>query len=227
MMDLSAPIGAETYRAALDSANCALSGAQALMGGEKASFALCRPPGHHAGKANCGGYCYLNNAAIAANWLSHKGKVAILDIDFHAGNGTQDIFYYRSDVLTISIHADPAIEYPYYAGYADETGSGDGLSYHKNYPLPYGTADNAYMDTLRLALETVRDFSPRFLVLSAGMDISQDDPLGKFKITSDGIRKIGNAISLEGYPTLIVLEGGYNLSSLGENVVSLIGYFSS
>jgi acetoin utilization deacetylase AcuC-like enzyme len=167
----------------------------------------------------------LNNAAIAANWLSHEGKVALLDIDYHAGNGTQEIFYDRSDVLTISIHADPAYEYPYYSGYVDETGSGDGLGYHKNHPLPFGTADDAYLDTLRQALATVREFSPRFLVLSAGMDISKDDPLGKFKITGDGIRRIGSAIALEMYPTLIVMEGGYNLSGLGTNVVSLLENF--
>ena len=225
MMDLSAPIGAGTCKAALDSANSALSGADVLLSGEKSAFALCRPPGHHAGKANCGGYCYLNNSAIAANWLSHKGKVAVLDIDYHAGNGTQDIFYDRSDVLTISLHADPAYEYPYYAGYSDETGSGDGLGYHKNYPLPYGTADDTYLDTLRQALAAIREFSPRFLVLSAGMDISQDDPIGKFQITHDGIGRIGNAISLEGYPTLVVMEGGYNLAGLGADVVTLLENF--
>ena len=152
MMDLSAPIGAETYRAALQSAYCALSGAEALVIGEKSAFALCRPPGHHAGKANCGGYCYLNNSAIAANWLSRNGRVAILDIDYHAGNGTQEIFYDRRDVLTISLHADPAVEYPYYSGYADEIGEGEGKGFHLNIPLPFELDDAGYLAALQYRL---------------------------------------------------------------------------
>src|SRR5512147_312341 len=135
IMDLSACIVEGTYIAALSSANCALSAAQAVANGERSAFGLCRPPGHHAGKDYAGGYCFINNASVAANWLSAKGKVAVLDIDYHCGNGTQDIFYQRADVLTISIHADPNFEYPHYAGYAEETGSGVGLGFHKNIPL--------------------------------------------------------------------------------------------
>ena len=133
IMDLSACIVEGTYRAARAAANCALSAAEAVANGEHSAFALCRPPGHHAGKDYAGGYCFINNAAVAANWLSSKGKVALLDIDYHCGNGTQDIFYERHDVLTISIHADPNFEYPYYAGYVNETGAGTGLGFHRNF----------------------------------------------------------------------------------------------
>jgi len=130
LMDLSACIVEGTYAAALASAQCALSSAETIANRERAAFALCRPPGHHAGKDYAGGYCYINNAAVAANWLSSKGTVALLDVDYHCGNGTQDIFYERNDVLTISIHADPNFEYPHYAGYASETGIGDGFGFH-------------------------------------------------------------------------------------------------
>jgi acetoin utilization deacetylase AcuC-like enzyme len=225
MMDLSAPIGAGTFEAAIQSANCGLSGAKELISGEKAVFGLCRPPGHHSGKVNCGGYCYLNNAAIAANWLGKNGKVVILDIDYHAGNGTQEIFYTRDDILTISIHADPEIEYPYYAGYADEIGEGKGRGFHRNFPLPFETTDDEYLDALADALGIVRKYAPVFLVISLGLDIYTDDPLGKFRITKNGIRHIGKSIAGIGTPTLAVMEGGYNLQELGENVVEFLSAF--
>jgi acetoin utilization deacetylase AcuC-like enzyme len=225
MMDLSAPIGMRTYQAALQAVNCSLSGAQDLKSGSKAVFALCRPPGHHAGKANCGGYCYLNNASIAANWLSQFGNVALLDIDYHAGNGTQDIFYERKDVFSLSIHANPEYEYPYYAGYLDETGRGEGSGFHKNFPLSFGTDDDQYINTLEKALVLIHNFKPAYLVLSTGMDIALGDPLGKFKITQDGIRRIGKNIAALKIPTLAVMEGGYNLVDLGENVVTLLSEF--
>lgn len=226
MFDLSAPIMDGTYQAALDSANCALSGAKAITVGESSAFALCRPPGHHAGKSFCGGYCYLNNAAIAANWLSALGKVAILDIDYHAGNGTQDIFYERNDVLTLSIHADPDAEYPAFCGYADETGAGQGSGSHRNFPLPAGTDDALYLSTLNEALGMIQFFAPSFLVVSAGMDLYTGDPLGTFKVTREGIRKIGGHLAALNIPTLIVMEGGYNNEALGENITTLLDNFS-
>jgi acetoin utilization deacetylase AcuC-like enzyme len=226
MMDLSAPIGSGTFEAAVQSANCALSGAQILLSEGKVVFALCRPPGHHAGKANCGGYCYLNNAAIGANWLSHHGRVAILDIDYHAGNGTQEIFYDRDDVLTVSIHADPEYEYPYYAGYADEIGRDRGLGFHRNFPLPFGTNDIQYMGVLIEALKLIGEFNPSQLIVSAGLDLCAGDPIGKFQITRDGVRNIGKRIASLQVPTLLVLEGGYNLTGLGENVVTLLTEFN-
>ena len=225
MFDLSVPIMKETYHAALGSANCALSGAKAIAEGEHAAFALCRPPGHHAGRSFCGGYCYFNNASIAADWLSKMGKVAILDIDYHAGNGTQDIFYERGDVLTISIHADPDSEYPAFCGYADETGAGKGSGLHRNFPLPAGTDDKQYLSALEKATLLIQSFIPEYLVLSAGMDLYSGDPLGKFKVTRDGIHQIGTRIAKLGLPTLIVMEGGYNNAALGENIAALLGEF--
>lgn len=225
MMDLSACIVEGTYAAALASAHCALSAGEAVANGERVAFALCRPPGHHAGKDYAGGYCFINNAAVTANELSTEGKVALLDIDYHCGNGTQDIFYDRDDVLTISIHADPHFEYPYYAGYAEETGSGAGLGFHKNFPLEKGTDDARYVSALDEALSLIREFAPSYLVISAGMDVYADDPLGKIRITSEGIRDIGTRISTLDLPTVIVMEGGYNNDALGRNIIGFLGEF--
>jgi len=225
MFDLSAPIVDGTYQAALGSAFCSLSGAKAIAEGERAAFAMCRPPGHHAGKSYCGGYCYLNNTAIAGNWLSAMEKVAVLDIDYHAGNGTQDIFYERGDVLTISIHADPDFEYPAFSGYADETGAGPGSGLHRNFPLPTGTDDDHYLSALDEALDLIQSFAPAYLVLSAGMDLYSGDPLGNFKVTRAGIHEIGSRIAKLDMPTLIVLEGGYNNASLGANFTALLEKF--
>ena len=225
IMDLSACIVEGTYRAALASANCALGAAEAVVNGEQAAFALCRPPGHHAGKDYAGGYCFLNNAAVAANWLSSKGKVALLDIDYHCGNGTQDIFYERDDVLTISIHADPDFEYPHYWGFADETGSGPGAGFHKNIPLPKGTDDGRYLAALEEALSSIHKFEPQYLVVSAGMDVYAEDPLGTIQVTSDGIGEIGKRIASLGLPTAIIMEGGYANEMLGINIVRFLGEF--
>ncbi len=225
MMDLSACIVEGTYQAALASVNCALSAAQAIINGERASFALCRPPGHHAGKDYAGGYCFVNNAAVAANWLSSKDKVALLDMDYHCGNGTQDIFYERDDVLTISIHADPNFEYPHFIGFADERGEGQGLGFHHNFPLPAGTDDAAYLVALDHALGLIREFRPAFLVVSAGMDIYADDPLGTIKVTTEGIEEIGKRVAALELPTVIVMEGGYNNDALGRNIVGFLSAF--
>ena len=225
IMDLSACIVEGTYEAALASANCALSAAETVSNGSNIAFALCRPPGHHAGKDYAGGYCFINNASVAANWLSSKGKVALLDVDYHCGNGTQDIFYERDDVLTISIHADPDFEYPHFAGYANETGAGPGLGFHRNFPLPQGTDDTTYLVVLEEALKLIRKFEPQYLIVSAGMDIYADDPLGTIKVTTEGIGQIGRRISALGLPTVIVMEGGYNNDALGRNIVSFLGEF--
>jgi acetoin utilization deacetylase AcuC-like enzyme len=192
---------------------------------EKRRICTCRPPGHHAGKDYAGGYCFINNASVAAHWLSSSGKVAVLDIDYHCGNGTQDIFYERADVLTISIHADPHVEYPYYAGYASETGSGAGAGFHKNFPLERDTDDARYLSALEEALSLIRKFAPRYLVVSAGMDIYADDPLGTIKVTTPGIGEIGRRISALELPTVIIMEGGYNNDALGRNIVTLLGEF--
>ncbi len=149
----------------------------------------------------------------------------MLDIDYHCGNGTQDIFYDRDDVLTISIHADPNFEYPHFAGYANETGTGAGLRFHRNFPLEKGTDDAQYLSTLEEALSLIREFEPEYLVISAGMDIYADDPLGTIKVTTDGIREIGKRISALDLPTVIIMEGGYNNDALGKNMINLLGEF--
>ncbi|HEY5729674.1 MAG TPA: histone deacetylase family protein [Anaerolineales bacterium] len=223
MMDLSACMVEGTYQAALASANCALSAAQAVANGERFAFALCRPPGHHAGRDYAGGYCFINNAAVAAHWLSTNGQVAILDIDYHAGNGTQDIFYDRDDVFTVSIHADPDFEYPHFIGFASEHGRGRGLMSHHNFPLPKGTGDAEYLQKLNNALELIRKFNPARLIVSAGMDIYADDPLGTIKVTTNGIGEIGKRIASLNLPTVIVMEGGYANDALGKNILAFLG----
>lgn len=225
MMDLSACIVAGTYKAALTSANIALSAARSSFLLHHSSFALCRPPGHHAGKDYAGGYCFINNASVAANWLSERGKTALLDIDYHAGNGTQDIFYERSDVLTISIHGDPDYEYPHYIGFADETGAGAGEGFHKNFPLPKDTGNDGYLAALDEALNHIRGFAPEYLVLSFGADTYDGDPLGKFHVTKEGFGEIGKRIAGLNLPTAIIMEGGYANEALGENTRTLLENF--
>jgi acetoin utilization deacetylase AcuC-like enzyme len=229
MMDLSACIVEGTYAAAIASAACALGAAQYVAASAqsgRASFGLCRPPGHHAGRDYAAGYCFINNAAVAAHWLSSLGPVAVLDVDYHAANGTQDVFYYRPDVLTISLHADPASEYPYYAGYRDETGSGPGTGFHHNFPLPAGTDDARYLATLDEALALIRGFSPRHLVVSCGMDIYEHDALGRFKVTRDALAMIGERIAALQLPTAMILEGGYNNADLGANMLAFLTPFA-
>ncbi|MFN8454388.1 MAG: histone deacetylase family protein [Anaerolineae bacterium] len=242
--DLSCPIIAGTYAAARSAANCALTGAERLCAGESAVFALCRPPGHHAGPDYAGGYCYLNNACIAAQYLASSlsggteggasspfpggiegGRVALLDIDYHAANGTQDIFYNSAQVLTLSLHADPHHQYPYFTGYADEIGAGVGTGFHRNFPLPSGTDDAAYLRTLDEALSRITEFDPHYLVLSFGADTFGGDPLGDFALTTPGFAAIGARIAALGLPTLIVMEGGYNTEALGENICTLLEGF--
>ncbi len=229
--DTSAPIVAGTYKAARMSADAALTGAALLLEGQHAAYALCRPPGHHAGRDLCGGYCFLNNAAIAAQYLLQHAdavhaRVAVLDIDYHHGNGTQQIFYERADVLCVSLHADPVFEYPSFSGYADECGAGAGAGYNRNLPLPEGTDNGAFLAALELALRAIQDYVPRFLVLSVGFDTFDGDPLGKFKLTTAVYREIGARIAALGMPTLIVQEGGYATAALGENVIQLLRAFN-
>ncbi|GAB1471863.1 histone deacetylase family protein [Chloroflexota bacterium] len=225
IMDLSACIVAGTYKAALASANVALSAAASSAFFHNSAFALCRPPGHHAGKDYAGGYCFINNASVAANWLAQKGRTAILDVDYHAGNGTQDIFYERDDVLTLSIHGDPDFEYPHYIGFADETGADAGLGFHRNFPLPKGTDDAAYLTVLDQALNLIRSFAPEFLVLSFGADTFDGDPLGTFHVTRNGFAEIGKRIASLNLKTTIIMEGGYANKALGENTRTLLENF--
>jgi len=208
--------------AAKAAANCAVTGAALIQEGEQLVYALCRPPGHHAERTVYGGFCYFNNAAIAAQALTSRGRVAVLDIDFHHGNGTQDIFYHRADVLTVSIHGDPSYAYPYFAGFADERGDGAGAGYNRNFPLPENVGDEDYLAVLREALGVVAAFAPAVLVVSVGLDIAKGDPTGAWAITPDGFERIGTAIAALGLPTLVVQEGGYDTRVLGRNARAFV-----
>ena len=216
-----------TWAAALAAKDVALSGAQALLDGEAGVFSLCRPPGHHAARDMFGGYCFLNNAAIAAQYLRDQGaaRVAILDIDFHHGNGTQDIFYERDDVLFCSLHGDPEDAFPHFLGYADETGSGAGAGFNRNYPMPEGTPFAQWREALGDALGHIREFAPAYLVVSLGVDAFENDPISFFKLTSEDFRTTGALIGALGIPTLFVMEGGYDVEEVGINVVNVLsGY---
>jgi acetoin utilization deacetylase AcuC-like enzyme len=216
------PIMRHTFEAALHSAYCALTGAAFLVEGERHIYALCRPPGHHAGVDTCGGYCYFNNAAIAATSLKGRGKVAILDVDYHHGNGTQNIFYGTDQVLFISIHGHPDRRYPYFWGFSDETGVGAGEGYNYNFPLPADVTDGMYLPVLQRALEIICDYGPEFLIISAGFDTYKGDPIGDFKLTTEFYGVMGREMAGLGTPTLILQEGGYNDEQLGENVVRFL-----
>jgi acetoin utilization deacetylase AcuC-like enzyme len=219
------PILEGTWEAAYWAAQCALSAADCVRAGARAAYALCRPPGHHAAADLYGGFCYLNNAAIAARYLQADARVAILDIDYHHGNGTQAIFYADPGVLFCSLHAHPDDDYPFYWGEADECGEGPGKGYNRNWPLPQGTDDASYLAALDAALAVIRDFAPRYLVVSAGFDIVIDDFIGGFRVTTDGLHEIGRRIAGLNLSTVIVQEGGYLLDKLGENAVAFLQIF--
>jgi len=216
-----------TWAAALSSKDVALTGAKALLGGERGVFSLCRPPGHHAALDMYGGYCFLNNAAIAAQYLRDQGaeRVAILDIDFHHGNGTQDIFYARDDVLFCSLHGDPEDAFPHFLGYADETGSGPGAGFNRNYPMPPGTSFEQWQEALADALARMVEFSPQYLVVSLGVDAFENDPISFFKLTSPDFLTTGQMIGALDIPTLFVMEGGYDVDEVGTNVVNVLKGF--
>ena len=190
-------------------------------------FALCRPPGHHAGSDFYGGYCFLNNAAIATQAFRDGGaqKVAVLDVDYHHGNGTQEIFYGRGDVFFASLHGHPAQEYPYFLGYEDETGEGAGEDCNANYPLRWGTEWSAYETALDDALSRIRRYGPEAIVVSLGVDTFKDDPISKFKLDSPDYSKIGRKVAALGLPTLFIMEGGYAVEEIGINAVNvLVGF---
>ena len=212
--DTFTPLTQNAYAAARASADCAMTGAELIKDGERLVYALCRPPGHHAERRIFGGFCYLNNAAIAANMLSKQGKGALLDIDYHHGNGSQDIFYERRDVYTVSIHGHPRTAYPNFSGYADERGEGKGRGFNRNFPLGPGIDDAQYLKVLDEALGIVRRFHPNWLVLSIGFDIMRGDPTGAFDLTAGGMREIGKRIGALEVPTLAVQEGGYSTLNL-------------
>jgi acetoin utilization deacetylase AcuC-like enzyme len=226
--DAAAPIGENTWRNALGSVAAVIGAASCVKDGERAVYALCRPSGHHACQDMAMGMCFLNNVAIAAQAMRQKFKrVAILDVDMHHGNGTQQIFYQRDDVLTISIHGDPSNFYPFYTGFEQETGSEQGEGFNINLPLPAGTHETPYLEALHTAGTKVLDFGAEALIVGAGFDTFKDDPLGCFKLDSSSYYAIGKMIRSLKLPTLFVQEGGYFVPALQENVRQMVLGFES
>lgn len=215
--DLSAPVTAGTFEAARGAAGCALGAAGALVGGDRLSIALSRPPGHHAGRSFCGGYCYFNNAALAAQKLLSLGRVGILDLDYHHGHGTQDIFYRRADVSYASLHADPAVEYPYRWGFAHEKGEGPGEGHNLNLPLAPDCGTTAYLEALDRALEFLGRQSPASLVISLGFDTHRSDPYTGLGLDEEDYCSIARLIRGLDLPAAAVFEGGYDLKVLGNS----------
>lgn len=216
-----------SWPAARASANVALTAAELVQSGARSAFALCRPPGHHAAYDMYGGFCFLNNAAIAAQYLRDRGaaRVAVLDVDFHHGNGTQDIFYARDDVYFASIHGDPRFAFPHFLGYGDETGSGDGEGFTRNYPLPEGTDAGLWFAALDDALDRIRRFGAEALVISLGLDAYENDPISGFRLKAGDFTTLGARLAQAGLPTLFVLEGGYDIDALGANTVNVLRAF--
>ncbi|MBB6521259.1 histone deacetylase family protein [Pseudoteredinibacter isoporae] len=227
--DLTAGLGPKSWYAIEASAHVALSGAKQLLGGEKAMFSLCRPAGHHASAALMAGYCYVNNAAVAAQYCLDQGcdRVAILDIDYHHGNGTQSIFYERSEVFVASIHADPDQEYPFYAGRADECGALKGLGANLNIPLSLGTtAWPEYQTALQQSMDAIASYKPDVLIVSLGVDTYEEDPISHFRLSSDDFTKIGKQLAALDLPSLFVFEGGYAVGAIGVNTVNVLEAYS-
>lgn len=216
-IDPFTPLNYNAYLAARRAVDCALTGAEALLDGHQMAYALVRPPGHHAERRAFGGFCYFNSAAAAANYLSDIGRVAVLDIDFHHGNGTQDIFYERWDVLTLSIHGHPNYVYPHFSGFEDEIGAGKGVGYNANFPLPESITAERFHKTLAKALRRVAKFRPDFLIVCLGLDTAKGDPTGSWPLSSADFRQNGWMIGGLRLPTLVVQEGGYRTRTLGMN----------
>ena len=227
--DGGAPITAGTWRAAYSAAQVALTAQAAIQNGAHCAFALCRPPGHHAASDLMGGYCYLNNAAIAAQAFLDQGrkKVAILDVDYHHGNGTQSIFYERNDVLFTSIHGHPEAEFPFFLGYEDELGEGPGAGFNFNYPLAAGSAWERWSAALELACGEIEGYDADVLVVSLGVDTFKNDPISQFKLDSPDYLRMGERIARLGKPTLFVMEGGYAVEEIGINAVNVLEGFES
>ncbi|GAA2890057.1 acetoin utilization deacetylase AcuC-like enzyme [Aminobacter niigataensis] len=216
-----------TWDAIKSSYDVALTAAQLVKAGERAAFALCRPPGHHAGAAFMGGYCFINNAAVAAQWFRDQGatRVAVLDVDYHHGNGTQEIFYDRPDIQVINLHGDPMTEYPFFLGHADERGAGAGEGFNLNYPLPFGTSWAKWNEALEDACQKLAAYAPDVVVVSLGVDTFEKDPISQFKLTSADYPKIGARIARLGLPSLFVMEGGYAVDEIGINAVGVLTGF--
>ncbi len=219
-LDTSTPLYRNAYIAAISSVDTALTGADEILAGSRLAYAVCRPPGHHAGRRFYGGFCYLNNAAIAVSYINKHTRTAIIDLDFHHGNGTQDIFYNRSDILTISIHGHPDYSYPYFSGFENETGEGEGLGFNFNFPLEPGTDATKYIKTLKKALDIIRSFEAEVIIVSLGFDILKGDPTGTFNLSVNDFKIVGQLLAEQKKPVLIIQEGGYNLRNLGNGTIA-------
>jgi acetoin utilization deacetylase AcuC-like enzyme len=226
--DAGTPLTDTTWRAVRQSANVALSGASVIRDGARSVFSLCRPPGHHAAASQYGGYCFLNNAAIAAqSLLDHgAGRIAVLDVDYHHGNGTQAIFEARADVLFTSIHGDPDFEYPFLSGYADEVGTGLGEGFNLNLPLAAGSGWDVWSAALEQCCERIEGYGPDVVVVSLGVDTYKDDPISQFRLEPDDFTRLGERIARLGRPTHFLMEGGYAVAEIGVNVGNVLAGFS-
>ncbi|MGE4443278.1 MAG: histone deacetylase family protein, partial [Desulfomicrobium sp.] len=216
-IDTFTPLNGNAYAAARGAVDCGMTAAQEVLDGRRLAYALVRPPGHHAEHRAFGGFCYFNTAAVVAQRLSAQGRVAVLDVDYHHGNGTQNIFYERDDVLTVSIHGHPSFAYPYFSGFHEETGEGPGLGFNRNYALPEEMDGDGYAEVLRRALGFIRDFDPAFLVLCLGLDPAKGDPTGTWRLQAKDFFLNGKLIGALGRHTVVVQEGGYRIRSLGVN----------
>jgi acetoin utilization deacetylase AcuC-like enzyme len=218
--ETATPLVQGTYTAARASVDVALSAADLVLAGERSAYGLCRPPGHHAARSVFGGFCYFNNAAIVADHLARStgSRVAVLDVDYHHGNGTQQIFYDRDDVVFVSLHGDPERAYPWFAGFADEKGTGKGQGFNLNVPLKQGTDDDAYLSALTGACADIMRTAPDLLVVSLGVDTYWNDPISDFALTEAGYTRAGDLVRSLGIPTVIVQEGGYDIDAIGGNV---------
>jgi acetoin utilization deacetylase AcuC-like enzyme len=223
-LDSASPVSAGTWGSAYWAAQAALAAVHDVLAGAPTSFALCRPPGHHAGADYLGGYCYINNVAVAAQAARDAGhdRVAILDIDYHHGNGTQDIFYERDDIFFASIHADPSTDYPFYWGHADERGEGVGEGATLNLPLPRGTGVPDYEPALDRALAAISDHGASLLLVSFGADTFEGDPISQFKLRTADYPPLARRIAQLGLPLAVVMEGGYATDALGGNVAAFL-----
>ena len=227
-LDTATPIVAGTYGAARAAVDVALTAAGLVLGGEQLAYALCRPPGHHAARAMYGGYCFFNNAAIVAEDLVRRGagRVAILDIDYHHGNGTQQIFWERSDVLYVSLHADPARAFPYFSGHADEAGAGAGEGFNYNIPLGVRTGIEDYAAALERACAIVNEVDPDApLIVSLGFDTFERDPIADLALTTEDYARVGSIIASLSRPTVLIQEGGYAIDAIGANALSFLSGF--
>jgi acetoin utilization deacetylase AcuC-like enzyme len=220
--ETTTPLTSGTYVAARSAVDVALSTAAAVTDGERLAYGLCRPPGHHATTSLYGGYCFFNNAAIAADHFARStgSRAAVLDVDYHHGNGTQQIFYERDDIAFVSLHGDPVRAYPYHTGFAEETGTGRGSGSTTNIPLAAGTDDDSYLAALERALEAVDDFDPAIVFVSLGLDTFAGDPICDLAVTTEGFRRCGATVAASGRPLVVLQEGGYAGDALGANVVA-------